>query len=168
MRRDGTQLPVLVYVTVNRRERERPVSFVVVITDMTAQVRLEEQLRQTEKMQAIGRLAGGIAHDFNNLLTVIVGASKLIASDPSLDHDTRGHGEAILEAGVRGAALTQQLLTYSRRQAPLQRQVDVNQAIRNAELLLRRLIGDRIQLQFELKILCCTFLLARRSSSRCC
>ena len=148
--RDGSVLFVMVYASVNRRANQRPVSFVVVFTDMSAQIKLEERVRQAEKMQAIGRLAGGVAHDFNNLLTVILGASKLIERDESLPEKTREHAEAISQAGVRGAALTQQLLTYSRRQSPSMQTIEVNTAIRSAELVLRRIAGEHVELQFAL------------------
>ena len=149
LRRDGTSMHALIYASVNRRENEKPVSFVVVITDMSAQVKLEERLRQADKMQAIGRLAGGVAHDFNNLLTVIVGASKLIAEDELVPGVSREHAAAILEAGVRGAALTQQLLTYSRRQSPQMRPLEVNSTIASAELVLRRMVGAHLQIAIE-------------------
>ncbi len=149
VRRDGSIMHALVYASVNRRENAKPVSFIVVITDMSAQVKLEERVRQADKVQAIGRLAGGVAHDFNNLLTVIVGASKLIASDELVPADAREHATAILEAGVRGAALTQQLLTYSRRQSPQMRPIDVNSTIISSEVVLRRLCGDRITLALD-------------------
>lgn len=150
LRRDGSSMHALVYASVNRRENEKPISFVVVITDMSAQVKLEERVRQADKMQAIGRLAGGVAHDFNNLLTVIIGASKLIAGDEIVPADAREHASAIFDAGVRGAALTQQLLTYSRRQSRPMRPIEVNETIRGAEVVLRRMVGDRVQLAFEL------------------
>ncbi len=149
LRRDGSIMHALVYASVNRRENAKPVSYIVVNTDMSAQVKLEEHVRLADKVQAIGRLAGGVAHDFNNLLTVIVGASKLIASDGLVPADAREHATAILDAGVRGAALTQQLLTYSRRQSPQLCALEVNGAIISSEVVLRRLCGDRIELVLD-------------------
>ncbi len=149
-RYDGSIMHALIYVTVNRREHGKPISFIGVLTDLSEQVKLEEQVRQAEKMQAIGRLAGGVAHDFNNLLTVILGAGNLIAKDPELPQAVKEHAEAIVDAGRRGAELTQQLLTYSRRKTLSKRTLDVNQSIRDSELMLQRIAGADVRLRFRL------------------
>jgi PAS domain S-box-containing protein len=150
IRSDCSTMHALIYVTVNRRENGKPVSFVAVLTDLSEQVKLEEQVRQAEKMQAIGRLAGGVAHDFNNLLTVILGAGNLIAKDASLPRPAKEHAEAIVDAGRRGAELTQQLLTYSRQQSPLKRLLDINESIRDAQLMLHRIVGECVKIRVHL------------------
>jgi signal transduction histidine kinase/ActR/RegA family two-component response regulator len=121
-----------------------------VIIDITGRRQLEDQLRQAQKMEAVGMLAGGIAHDFNNLLTIINGYSQLIlnALGPT---DTHRHSvEQIMKAGERAAALTQQLLAFSRRQVLQPRVVDLNKLVGNASTMLQRLIGEDIELHLDL------------------
>jgi signal transduction histidine kinase len=110
---------------------------------------LESQLQQSRRLESIGRVAGGVAHDFNNLLTVINGYSQLLLRTP-LAADTRDEIEQINKAGRRAAELTNQLLTFSRRQLTDVTPLDLNEVIRDAEPLLRRLVGEDIQLTFTL------------------
>jgi two-component system cell cycle sensor histidine kinase/response regulator CckA len=110
------------------------------------QRRLEDQLRQWQKMEAIGRLAGGLAHDFNNLLTVISGYSELLLHKVALQAAERAGVEEIQKAAERGGALTRQLLAFSRRQPLEPRIIDINELVVNMEKMLRRLIGEDIQL----------------------
>jgi signal transduction histidine kinase/ActR/RegA family two-component response regulator/ABC-type xylose transport system substrate-binding protein len=110
------------------------------------QAKLEEQLRQAQKMEAVGRLAGGIAHDFNNLLTIINGYSNMLLSSFALDNPVHSDLEQIKKAGERAAALTRQLLAFSRRQVLQAELVNLNQIITNLEPMLRRLIGEDIYL----------------------
>jgi PAS domain S-box-containing protein len=118
-------------------------------SDVTERKRLEEQLLQSQKMQAIGQLAGGIAHDFNNLLTVILGYSAVLerrlSDDPLLKNVIE-----VRKAGERAAQLTQQLLAFSRKQVLRPRVISVNQLVRGTEVLLRRLIGEHIGLTVDL------------------
>jgi len=107
---------------------------------------LQEQLLQAQKLEAIGRLAGGVAHDFNNLLTAINGYSQLLLGSLSSEDPRRRFAEVILEAGQRAAALTRQLLLFSRRQVSQPRILNLNEAIANLEKMLRRLIGEDVHL----------------------
>jgi signal transduction histidine kinase len=108
--------------------------------------RLEEQFRQSQKMEAVGRLAGGVAHDFNNLLTVITGYSDMLLAGTDLKPPHRTALEEIRRSAERGGALTHQLLAFSRRQPLEARLVRINELILQIEKLLRRLIGEDIEL----------------------
>jgi PAS domain S-box-containing protein len=114
--------------------------------DVTERRLLEDQLRQSQKMDAIGRLAGGVAHDFNNLLTIIGGYGRMVL-DQLAPHDrARGSLELILDAADRAAVLTSQLLAFSRRQVVQPKLLDINHVVSNLEKMLRRVIGEHIVL----------------------
>ncbi|MDB5047490.1 MAG: multi-sensor hybrid histidine kinase [Fibrobacteres bacterium] len=110
----------------------------------------EEKLRQSQKMEAVGRLAGGVAHDFNNLLTAINGFSDLLLMTFPKDDARRNHLEEIRKAGGRAAALTSQLLSFSRKQVLAPRVLDVNLVVSGMETMLRRLIGENIEFKSRL------------------
>jgi two-component system, cell cycle sensor histidine kinase and response regulator CckA len=113
--------------------------------DVTEQNLLEDQLRQAQKMEAVGRLAGGVAHDFNNLLGVIIGYSELVSSALPVDSAMHKRVEAIKHAGQRAAALTTQLLAFSRKQSLQTRVVNLNSVVAETEKLLRPLLGEDIE-----------------------
>ncbi len=143
-RPDGTRAPI--EVTSSRVEVHGQDLVIAVMRDMTERNALAEQLRQSQKMEAVGQLAGGVAHDFNNLLTSILCCSQFLlealAPDSPLHEDAREiHG-----AGTRAAALTHQLLAFSRRQALEPRIVDLNAVVADTDRMLRRLIGEDIRL----------------------
>ena len=121
-----------------------------VAIDVTERVRLDEELRQTQKMEAIGRLAGGIAHDFNNLLTAITGYAEVALEANRPAEDARADIEEILRASQMASALTRQLLAFSRRQVPQVAAIDVNVIVGRIDGLLRRLIGDDVELRIDL------------------
>src|SRR6185503_1680906 len=121
----------------------------VAVTDLTEVKKLEEQLVQAQKMEAVGRLAGGVAHDFNNLLTVINSYAELILFDPEMSKG-REEIEEIRGAAARAAKLTRQLLAFSRRQAMEPRIVNPNDVLRGVEVLLRRLIDGNITMVTDL------------------
>jgi two-component system cell cycle sensor histidine kinase/response regulator CckA len=110
----------------------------------------EKQFRQSQKMEAVGRLAGGIAHDFNNLLTVIMGYSQVLLTELGPQHPLRGKIEETLKAGERAATLIRQLLTFSSKQSLDPKVFSLNTAVTSLESLLRRLIGEDIQLLSQL------------------
>ena len=125
----------------------RMIRFVKLAEDMSELNSLEQQLRQAQKMEAVGRLAGGIAHDFNNLLTAIQGFTELALQGLPDDDPVRPDLEQVLSAGDHASDLTKQLLAFSR-QRPLEAQnIDVAAAVRTAEPMLRRLIGADVSLQ---------------------
>jgi len=116
------------------------------IQDITERKRLEEQLLQAQKMESVGRLAGGVAHDFNNLLTVINGYCDLMLEGMETTDPLKDQLDEVRGAGQRAAALTQQLLAFSRRQVMRPQVLDLNGFLRETERLLQRLIGEDIQL----------------------
>ena len=122
------------------------VNYVAVQRDVTHQRLLEAQLRQSQKMEAVGRLAGGIAHDFNNLLTIITGYSQLVADQMDEKHPLAGHVAEIRKASDRAASLTRQLLAFGRRQVLAPQVLDLNGVVSNVEKMLRRLIGEDVEL----------------------
>lgn len=118
--------------------------------DITEKVRLEEQLRQVQKMKAVGQLAGGVAHDFNNLLTAINGYASLLLRGMETDNPWHDSVAEILKAGERAADLTRQLLAFSRKQLLQPRVLDLNQIVTGMQKMLSRLIGEHIELVTEL------------------
>ncbi|MFW6181322.1 MAG: ATP-binding protein, partial [Spirochaetota bacterium] len=118
--------------------------------DDTGRKVLEEQLRQAQKIEAIGVLAGGIAHDFNNILTAINGYSELLVSCLHEDETMRSYAREIQSAGNRAASLTRQLLAFSRKQLLRPREVNVNRLVIDLERMLRRIIGEGVRLETEL------------------
>jgi two-component system cell cycle sensor histidine kinase/response regulator CckA len=117
--------------------------------DVTAQKRLEEQLRQSQKMEAIGQLAGGVAHDFNNILTVIHGHASLLSGAGNLTGTAPRSAMQITRAAERAAALTRQLLAFSRRQVLQPRRLDMNEVVSDMTKMLGRILGEHIALQLR-------------------
>jgi PAS domain S-box-containing protein len=133
-------------VAVNRLGDPSVGAIVVNARDITERRKLEEQLRQAQKMEAVGQLAGGVAHDFNNLLTAILGYCSLMLDEVPPEHPMRQDLIEIQSAGERAASLTRQLLAFSRRQMLLPQVVDINMLVRQLEKLLRRLISEDVEL----------------------
>lgn len=146
IRTDGTRVPVLIgSVSVNH-------AFLSFVIDLTERKRLERQLTQAQKLESIGKLSGGIAHDFNNLLTIIIGQVEMLLMDLT-DKDNRYlHSiREIGEAANRAAALTRQLLAFSRRQPSSSKPISLNNTISNVETMLRRLVAEDVELVVELR-----------------
>jgi PAS domain S-box-containing protein len=146
--RDGSWRTVEAQAT-NLLHDEAVRGVVVNLRDVTERHALEEQLRQSQRMEAIGKLAGGIAHDFNNLLTAIQGNTQLLLMDLEEGNPLREEAEDIDAAARRAAELTGQLLAFSRRQPSRARVVDLNEVVRDTERMLRRLIGEDVALLTE-------------------
>jgi PAS domain S-box-containing protein len=145
-RKDGTQYEEEAAISPVRDENGRLVNYVAVKRDVTRERRLEQQLLQSQKMEAVGRLAGGVAHDFNNLLGVIVGYGELLLKRLPEEDRNRSGLEQLLKAAERASSLTRQLLAFSRRQILQPRVLDLNVVVSDMERMLKRLIGEDIDL----------------------
>ncbi|GAB4456234.1 MAG: hypothetical protein OHK0029_13850 [Armatimonadaceae bacterium] len=145
-RKSGEYVPVLERGYVIRDDSGRPIRMIGVITDLTERKNLEAQLLQSQKMEAVGRLAGGVAHDFNNLLTVILNNCELLMLTSAHNDPIRPVLADICSAGDRAANLTRQLLAFSRKQVLSPQVLDLNNAIYAVEKMLNRLIGEDIRL----------------------
>nr|MBC7245523.1 PAS domain S-box protein [Chloroflexota bacterium] len=156
LRKDGSRVPVLISAR-PLFEKDVFVGVLTAFTDLTAlkkadeeRRKLEEQLRQAQKMEAVGLLAGGVAHEFNNLLTVVQGNAELAMSELAPSDPLYARLSSMREAAQRGARLTQQLLAFSRRQILQPRPLDLNALVRNFAAMIGRLIGADVALQLDL------------------
>jgi signal transduction histidine kinase len=141
-RADGTEFPV--ELTVAHMRAESRAFLTGFIRDITERRTLEEQLRQSQKLEAIGRLAGGVAHDFNNILMSIMGAAELLLMQMNEDDPARSEAIEIKQSVERGAGVTRQLLAFGRRQATRTRLFALGEVVGGMETMLRRLIGPEI------------------------
>ena len=142
-RADGTEFPI--EVTVARLSADRSAVVTGFIRDITERRTLEEQLRRSQKLEAIGRLAGSVAHDFNNILMSIMGSADLMLMDLAAGDPARAEANEIKQSVLRGAGLTRQLLAFSRRQATSVRLFALGDVINGMETMLRRLMGPEIE-----------------------
>jgi two-component system cell cycle sensor histidine kinase/response regulator CckA len=145
-RKDGRPLTVQLSVRAVRTAPGRIEYYETFVRDVTEQQRLQQQLTQSQKMEAIGRLAGGIAHDFNNLLTVITSYSELLLEDLGTNDPRHDDLAQIRQAAEGAAGLTRQLLAFSRQQVLEPRVVSLNVVVENLQKMLQRVIGDDVQL----------------------
>ncbi|MEO7166617.1 MAG: response regulator [Spartobacteria bacterium] len=123
----------------------------LILLDMTDRVRLENELRQAQKMEAVGRLAAGVAHDFNNMLTVILGYASMMQNlSPKLDEKLASYLRQVEQAAERATALTRQLLAYSRKQMIQRRTLQLNEIVQQTVGMLRRVIGEHITFDLQL------------------
>ncbi len=148
-RRDGTEFPV--EVSLSYIETEEGFFAIAFVSDISQRKQLEEQLVHAQKMEAVGRLAGGVAHDFNNMLTVISGYTRMILDELSPLDPLREYADEIGKAADRAGAITNQLLAFSRRQVLQPRVINVNTVVGQTEKMLRRLLGEDIQLTLNLR-----------------
>ena len=147
-RKDSTVVQAEAFCTITEFS-DQPAVLATVI-DISDRVRLEDQLRHAQKMEAVGRLAGGIAHDFNNLLTAIRGNAELMSHRVKHDPAMAAEVDEILHAADRAASLTRQLLLFSRKQVLQPVSLDINEIVGAVARMARRLIGADVQLQLEL------------------
>ncbi|HUR37313.1 MAG TPA: PAS domain S-box protein, partial [Terriglobales bacterium] len=145
-RKDGKFITVRLSGRAVLDAKEQPTYFEMIAEDVTERRALEDQLRQSQKMEAIGRLAGGVAHDFNNLLTVIKGYSELMLDELKEADPLRAEVDEIKKAADRAAMLTRQLLAFSRQQVLAPKVIDLNAVVSNMDKLLTRLLGEDIGL----------------------
>jgi PAS domain S-box-containing protein len=144
-RKDGTALVQEAAISPVRDATGRAVDYVGVMRDVTYERQIEEQLRQAQKMEAVGRLAGGVAHDFNNILTVITGRCHLLLRRETENVPLRRELDVIFSAANRAAGLTRQLLIFSRKEVIEPRVLDLGALVANLEKMLARLIGEDIE-----------------------
>ena len=144
--KDGSELWIGQSVQIVE-EQGKPVGVQAIARDITARLALEDQLRQAQKMEAIGRLAGGVAHDFNNVLTAILGSADLLSLMLEPDDPKWAEADAIRRAADRGAALTRRLLAFSRPHRAAATVVDLADIVRTMEPMLRRLVLDKIAIR---------------------
>jgi two-component system cell cycle sensor histidine kinase/response regulator CckA len=149
-RKDGSHVEVRMHTAPLRDADGRVTGGMALLEDLTETRALEDRIRHSQKMEAVGRLAGGIAHDFNNLLTVIVGMGDLLALDDSLSPSAHEHVAEILDVVDSARELVTQLMTFSRRSVVRPKVLDLNERVREAGKMLRRLLGEEIELQLEL------------------
>lgn len=158
-RKDGTEFPVEVHLShVSLGGADHVIALARDASDRQA---LADRMIQSQKMEAIGRLAGGVAHDFNNLLCVINSYSELLMDAPSLSESQRTWMGEIFNAGQRGADLTRQLLVFGRRAVFKPKAIDMNEVVVDAQRLLERLIGENITLESNLSPMLCVVLADR-------
>jgi len=150
-RRDGTAIAVRLSGRVVEDEKGEARRAEVIVENVTESRKLEQQLRQAQKMEAIGRLAGGVAHDFNNLLAVMIGHCELMSAQMGAEDPLRRQVEVISKAGNRAAELTHQLLAFSRQQVLQPRIVNLNEVIEDTQKMLPRLLGAHIELSQRLE-----------------
>jgi two-component system cell cycle sensor histidine kinase/response regulator CckA len=145
-RADGAQFTARVTINLFKDRPGSPHRVVATFSDLSDRLRLEEQLRQSQKMEAVGLLAGGIAHDFNNLLTIILGGAQFLEEALGPNDPRRADADQILAAARRAEALTRQLLAFSRRQVPHPGLHDLNRVVQGLSRMLGRLIGEDVEL----------------------
>jgi two-component system, cell cycle sensor histidine kinase and response regulator CckA len=148
LRKDGEVIQVEAFCSVTEFNGTRAI--LATVHDISDRVKLEDQLRQAQKMEAVGRLAGGIAHDFNNLLTAIRGNAELMSHRVKKDPAMAAEVDEILHAADRAASLTRQLLAFSRKQVLQPIALDINEIVSGVARMARRLIGTDVQLRLDL------------------
>ena len=149
-RADNSYATVLDRAYIIYTETKQPIRAIGAITDLSDRRELEEQFRQAQKMEAVGRLAGGVAHDFNNVLMVIKAYTEIMQEQLGPGNGFRNNLDQVQNAAERAAALTHQLLAFSRKQVLLPRIIDLNAVVEDSLKMIRRLIGEDVELNVSL------------------
>jgi PAS domain S-box-containing protein len=149
-RKDGSLVTVSAAISPVRDDDGRITHFVGIQEDVTYRREIEEQLRRSQRLESIGQLTGGLAHDFNNLLTVVIGNLDLLGEEQELQPKSRELVEQALNASLRGAELTRQLLAFARRQSLATQAFDLNALVGSTIALLRRTLGEQIEIRLDL------------------
>jgi PAS domain S-box-containing protein len=147
-RKNGEEFPA--EASISKIVENGRTTFMAVVRDITQRKLLEDQLRQAQKMEAVGQLTGGLAHDFNNLLTVVIGNLDILREERASDPKVQEFAQLALGASMRGADLTRQLLAYSRRQTLETKAFDLNRLVADMMELLRRTLGEHIDVETSL------------------
>jgi PAS domain S-box-containing protein len=150
-RKDGSMADIRLWTAPLFNSRGEARGGIALAADVTDQRRLEQQLAQAQKMEAVGRLAGGVAHDFNNVITVVSGYGHMLLEGVKNDHELHEAAEEVLKAANRAAALANQLLTFGRHQVVQTKALDINALVLDMERMLACAIGERIGFQTELR-----------------
>lgn len=151
IRKDGRKFWASVVIDAIYGDEGELIGFAKVTRDLTERKAAEEQLRQAQKMEAVGQLTGGVAHDFNNLLTAIVGNLEMLARRLPAGDPGRRYAEGALRAASRGSELTQQLLTFSRREKIEAKIVSINEILRETQILCEKTVGEGIDIELVLQ-----------------
>jgi len=150
LKKDGSRIDVSIWTAPLTDPGGHVIGTVAIDNDITERKLLEEQFRQSQKLEAVGRLAGGVAHDFNNLLTVIMGYIEMLMSEAQGHPALVDYAQEIQYAANRASALTAQLLAFSRRQVSQPKVIDLNEVVSHSTKLLRRVIGEDIEISAHL------------------
>ncbi len=145
VRSDGSPVNVHASIAPLRSQEGRLRGFISILADVSERRRLENELRQAQKMEVVGQLAGGIVHDFNNILTIITAHSEFLIGDLGVDDERRDDAVAIRDVAKRASDLTRHLLLFARKDAPEHKLVDLNHTLASAERMLRRTLGSRLE-----------------------
>ncbi len=148
--KDETLFPCDLTISPVTDDANNVVNYVAVMRDVSRETELEEQLNQAQKMEAIGQLAGGVAHDFNNLMLVVTGYGELAQGRLCHDHPVQSDLDQIIHAGQQAAAVTRQLLAFSRKEVIQPRQIQLNEVLQQRENMLKRFLGETVSLHFYL------------------
>ncbi|HVN48006.1 MAG TPA: PAS domain S-box protein [Bacteroidota bacterium] len=149
-KKDGTEFPIALSSSAVYDETGNAIALVGVATDITEQKKLQEQLFQSQKMEAIGRLAGGVAHDYNNMLSIILGYARMLKTDMPLTEPASQKVDSIIEAAERSVNLTKQLLSFARKQIVMPVLLNLNEEVTLLHKMLEHLIGEDISLNLHL------------------
>ncbi len=152
LRRNGVSFPALVDATAVKDGEGRVICYAVNVQDLTERRRAEEQVRQAQKMEAVGRLAGGVAHDFNNMMMIIMGFSDFLLTTLARDDPRWADADEIRKAAERAMQLTRQLLGFGRQQLTARSVLSLNEVVAGMERMLRPLLGEDIRLVTRLSV----------------